>query len=121
MYTIKFTDDGLRDVKELPKNVRNALKEQLMKKLMINPQGCGEPLHGSLEGWNSFHYLEYRVVYRVFDDLLAIGIAGIGKHDKEAEVDIYRRLEDVAKNGKLAESVLVALRTFSTLPGEGPR
>jgi mRNA-degrading endonuclease RelE of RelBE toxin-antitoxin system len=119
MYTIKFTEDGLRDVKGLPRNVKNTLKEELTEKLMTNPQGYGEPLHHSLEGWYSFHYLEYRVVYKIFEDLLAVGIAGIGKHDKDAEIDIYRRLEGAAKAGKLAESVLVALQTFSR-PPSGP-
>jgi hypothetical protein len=59
------------------------------------------------------------VIYRVYDDLLAVGIAGVGKHDKNVEKDIYRRLEDAAKSGRLAESVLVALRDF-TSPQQGP-
>jgi mRNA-degrading endonuclease RelE of RelBE toxin-antitoxin system len=119
VYTIKFTDEGLRDVRELPKNVRNALKKELTLKLMTNPQAYGEPLNHCLEGWYSFHYLEYRVIYKIFEDLLAVGIAGVGKHDKDAEIDIYRRLEGAAKNGKLAESVLVALKTFS-IPTRNP-
>ena len=86
MYTIKFTDQGLQDVLDLPKNVKNSLKKELMSKLMTNPKANGEPLNHSLLGWYSFHYLEYRVIYKVFDDLLAVGIAGIGKHDKDAEM-----------------------------------
>jgi mRNA-degrading endonuclease RelE of RelBE toxin-antitoxin system len=103
----------MEDVKGLPKHVKNSLKKELMLKLMTNPKAHGEQLNHSLSDWYSFHYLEYRVVYKVFDDLLAVGIAGIGKHDKDAEIDIYRRLENAATKGKLAESVLVALRSFS--------
>jgi mRNA-degrading endonuclease RelE of RelBE toxin-antitoxin system len=114
VYTIKFTTDGLDDVKALPKGDKNALKTELIKKLSINPKQCGEPLLPPLGGWYSFHYLEYRVIYRVYDDLLAIAIAGVGKHNKDVEKDIYRRLEDAAKNGRLAESVLVALRDFTS-------
>ena len=119
VYTLKFTEDGLNDVKALPKGDKNALKAELLKNLSTNPKQCGEPLLPPLGGWYSFHYLEYRVIYRVYDDLLAVGIAGVGKHDKNAENDIYRRLEDAAKSGRLAESVLVALRDF-TGPHQGP-
>ena len=120
MYTIKFTDAGLQDVKDLPKNVKNALKKELVEKLAADPQGHGEALHHALEGWHSFHYLEYRVVYKIFEDLLAIGVAGIGKHDKDAEVDIYRRLEGAVKNGQLAHSMLLTLRTFA-VPARSPK
>ena len=116
MYIVKFTDHGLADVKSLPKNVRNALKKEFEKKLMIDPKGCSEPLHGVLAGWFSFHYLEYRVIYKIFDDLKAIGVVGVGKHDADASADIYRKLEVLAKTGKLAESVLSTFRGFSIAP-----
>jgi mRNA-degrading endonuclease RelE of RelBE toxin-antitoxin system len=113
MYVIKFTDDGLEDVRRLPKNVRNALKAEMRSKLAVNPTGCGEALQNVLNGWYSYHYRGYRVVYKVFEDLRAVGVVGIGKHDPSLAKDIYRRLEASARQGKLAESVLVALRGFS--------
>jgi mRNA-degrading endonuclease RelE of RelBE toxin-antitoxin system len=113
VYDIKFTDEGLADAKSLQKAVRNTLKKELTGKVAVDPRGCSEPLTGSLDGWFSFHYLEYRVVYKVYDDLLAIAVAGIGKHDKDAERDIYRKLEALAQTGKLAESVLASFRGFS--------
>ena len=116
MHDLKFTDEGLADVKALPKNVKNALKKELQQTVALDPKGCAEPLIASLEGWFSFHYLEYRVVYKVFDDLPAVGIVGVGKHDRDATLDIYRKLEALAKTGKLAESVLATLRGFSFAP-----
>jgi len=119
VYEIKFTREGLANAKSLPKNVRNSLKKELRSIVALDPKGCSEPLTGFLEGWFSFHYLEYRIVFKVFDDLLAIGIAGIGKHDKDAERDIYRKLEVLAKTGKLAESVLSTFRALTVLPPGG--
>jgi hypothetical protein len=73
-----------------------------------------------LAGWRSFHFGEYRVIYKVFDDLLAVAIAGVGKHDAEAALDVYRRLEAVAKTGKLAEAILLTLNGLSWPPRVKP-
>jgi mRNA-degrading endonuclease RelE of RelBE toxin-antitoxin system len=113
VYVIKFTDDGLADVKNLPKHVKNSIKKEFEKKVMVDPIGCAEPLGGVLEGWHSFHYLEYRVIYKVIEDIKAISVVGIGRHDKDAEKDVYRRLENLARTGKLAESVLLTFREIA--------
>ena len=98
MYRSKFTDDALRDVKSLPKNVRNALKKEFQKKIHVDPVGCSEPLTSDLEAFRSFHHGDYRVVYRVFEKLGAGHQSGI-----------YKRLEALAEKGKLAEAVLRSL------------
>jgi mRNA-degrading endonuclease RelE of RelBE toxin-antitoxin system len=112
-YVIKLTDDGLADVKSLPKNVRNALKKVMKNKVVSDPYGCLHELKEPLAGWGTFHFGEYRVIYKVFDDLRAVGIAGVGRHDVEAILDIYRRLEAVAKTGKLAERILITMKGVS--------
>lgn len=113
MYCSKFTDDALADIKKLPKNIRNALKKEFEKKIHVNPLGCSEPLAGILEHYRSFHYGDYRVVYRVFEDLRAVSVVGLGKKDKSHRTDLYRRLEDLAKKGRLAEAVLKTYRAIS--------
>ncbi len=90
--------------------MQNALKKALRNKVAPDPYGCSQELREPLAGWRSFHFGEYRVIYKVFDDLPAVGIAGVGKHDAKATRDIYRRLEAVAKTGKLAETVLTTLK-----------
>ena len=109
MFVLKFT--GLADVKALPKNVKNALKKELIKKVSKDPNGCSEKLSGPLNEFRSFHFGKHRVVYRVFEDLGAVAIVGIGAHS--ASADIYRRLEALVGTGRVAESLLVSLRGFS--------
>ncbi|MCI0407079.1 MAG: hypothetical protein L0191_00730, partial [Acidobacteria bacterium] len=78
-------------------------------------------LREPLRGWGSFHFGENRVIYKIFDDLLAVGIAGVGKHNPDASLDIYRRLEAVAKTGRLAETILVTMKGLSRLsPAKEP-
>ena len=113
MFVLKFTDFGLADVRTLPKNVKNSLKKELRNKVAQNPEACSEELHGPLKDYRSFHFRGYRVVYRIFHQLKAVAIVGIGTHSGDARADIYRRLEVLAGSGKVAESVLLSLRGFS--------
>lgn len=114
MYVLKFTQDGLADVKALPKNVKNSLKKELQRKIAVDPYGCSMELAELLKGWRSFHWRNYRIVFRVYDDLKAVAIAGIGLRSPQSGSDIYRRLETVAAEGKLAENILQLLRGFSS-------
>ena len=114
MYVSKFTAEALENIKNLPKNVKHALKKEFQKKIHVNPMNCSEPLTGVLDGFRSFHYGDYRVVYRVFEDIQTISVVAIGKKDKTHQTDLYRKLESLARTGKLAESVLKALRDSGT-------
>lgn len=113
-YKLQFTDDGLADVKSLPKSVRNSLAKELKNKLAKDPTHCSEPLRDPLAGWRSFHSGRYRIIFRIYEDLNVVAIAGIGKHSSHASQDIYRRLEALAQRGELAKSILAGLRGFSS-------
>lgn len=114
MFSIKFTDDALADVKILPKNVRNSLKRVLLKRVAVDPYGSSLELSEPLQGWRSFHWGKYRVVFKIFDEVATIAIAGVGERLPQSRSDVYRRLEGLAAQGRLAESVLRILRGFSS-------
>jgi mRNA-degrading endonuclease RelE of RelBE toxin-antitoxin system len=112
-YRIQFTNDGLRDAKALPRNVRRSLARELTNKLAKDPEGCSERLREPLRGWRSFHSGKYLVIFRLYKDLNIIAVAGIGKHSPQTTQDIYRKLELLAKSGRLAADILATLRSFS--------
>jgi len=112
-YLVRFTVEGLEDVKGLPRNARNRLKKEIPERIGQDPNGCSDPLRPPLEKYRSCHIGEYRVVFYVADDIRSVAIAGIGKHSKQASKDIYKRLETVVSQGKLAEKILAALRGFT--------
>lgn len=114
MYCSKFTDEALENVKQLPKSVKNSLKKEFQKKIHVNPTICSEALTGVLEGFRSFHFGEYRVVYRVFEGLRVVSVVGIGKKDTDHQTALYKRLEELARKGKLAEAVRETYRYIST-------
>lgn len=110
MYRSEFTDDALEDLRRLPKNVRNRLKQEFLKKIHRDPVGCSEPLSGLLENFRSFHFGDYRVVYRVFEELKAVAVVAIGEKDRSHRAEVYEHLESLAKTGKLAAAVLEMFR-----------
>ena len=113
-YKIQFTADGLNDAKHLPKGVRNSLAKELKNKLAKDPLSCSEELREPLAGWRSFHCGKYRVIFKLYKEMKLIAVAGIGEHSSQPTRDIYRKLELLAKRGRLAEDILAALRGFDT-------
>ncbi len=109
-YVIRFTDEGLQDVKALPKNVRNHLKKEILERMGKEPLGCSVELKAPLEKYRSCHIGDYRVVFHLADDIRSVAIAGVGKHSKEASKDVYKKLESLVSQGKLAEKILATLR-----------
>ena len=112
MYTSKFIDEALADVKKLPQNVRNALRDEFKNKIHVDPIGCSEPLEGLLADYRSFHYGNYRIIFRVFENIKAVSVVGIGKKDHNHHAEIYRQLEALAADGKLAQAVLDTYRAL---------
>jgi addiction module RelE/StbE family toxin len=114
LYTSKFTSDALEDISALPKNVRNALKREFEKTIHRDPIACSEPLTGPLADFRSFHFHNYRVIYRVYGNLKIVAVVGVGKKDKTHYAEIYKKLERLAKSGKLAEDFLRAIRLLES-------
>jgi mRNA-degrading endonuclease RelE of RelBE toxin-antitoxin system len=113
LYVAKFTPDAVEEVRALPKNIRNALKREFKKTLLVEPVGCSVTLQEPLAGFRSFHFGGYRVVFRVYEDLKLIAVVGVGRKSSLPHSDIYRRLEKLAETGKLADSVLTTIRRLS--------
>ena len=114
MFVLKFTGHAVADIKSvIPKNLKGPLKRALLDTVAKDPVGCSRALKGDLEGYQSLKWGEYRVVYKVFDDLRAIAVVGVGLRSPESTQNIYRKLETLAKTGELAQGVLFSLRGFT--------
>ena len=114
MYIAKFTRKAVEDIKGLPKNTRRALKKEFEEIILKDPAGCSDELTEPLAGFRSFHFRDYRIVYRIYEDLNAIAVVGVGKKTNDSGSDVYKRLEKLANSGKLADTVLRTLRLFSS-------
>ena len=114
MYVLKFTSSAVADLKNvIPKHLKGPLRKALLRKVAIDPSGCSHELHGNLDGYRSFAWQGYRIVYRVFDELKAIAVVGVGLRSPQSLENIYRKLETLSRTGELAQSVLFSLRGFT--------
>jgi mRNA-degrading endonuclease RelE of RelBE toxin-antitoxin system len=72
LYVLKFTSEAVADIKSIvPKHLRGPMQKELVEKVATDPIGCSKELQRELSGYRSFTSQKYRVVYRVFDELLA--------------------------------------------------
>jgi mRNA-degrading endonuclease RelE of RelBE toxin-antitoxin system len=114
-YSLKFHETGRSDYKALPRNVKNQLKKQIPELLGKDPIACSVLLRPPLQMFRSCHIGNYRVIFYLAEDILAIAIVGIGKHSDDAKKDIYRKLEHLVTKGQLAQKVLDVLKGLGHL------
>jgi mRNA-degrading endonuclease RelE of RelBE toxin-antitoxin system len=114
VYVLKFTSDAVADIKTIiPKHLKGPLKEELLKKVAMDPLGCSHELRNDLAGYRSFAWQDYRIVYKVFGDLRAVAVVGVGLRSPQSTENVYRKLEMLAQTGKLAQGVLFSLKGFT--------
>jgi mRNA-degrading endonuclease RelE of RelBE toxin-antitoxin system len=115
LFVLKFTSSAVADIKAvIPKHLKGPLRKELVRRVAPDPVSCSHGLHGQLEGYRSFTWQEYRVVYKVFDDLLVVAVVGVGLRSPQSAENVYRKLEVLAKTGQLAQGMLFSLRGFTT-------
>ena len=83
MYKISYLPEVVK--KQIPKlslTVGNRIKKAIEKKLAIDPIAFGKPLKYSLKGLRRLRVDDYRIVYKVAENEMAITIVKIA-HRKE--------------------------------------
>ena len=85
MYEIQITPEGLRHLNRLPDKVRVAALETILGPIADNPQRLGKLLVGELEGLSSARRGDYRIIYEIDEDQLAVVI-----HRVQHRRDAYR-------------------------------
>jgi len=113
LYEAKLTDDAIANIRGLKKGLRNSLRKAIEQRVLRDPTGCSEELSEPLAGFRSFHFGDYRLVYRVYADLQTIAVVGVGLRSGDPASDIYKRLERLAYSGRLADRFLARIRLFS--------
>ena len=109
MYQVRFSAEAHADVRGLPKHIRNSLRKELLK-LAADPVGLSLELREPLQGFRSYHWRNYRVVFVLSDELKSIAVAAVGQRLAGTNADVYRKLEQLARKGKLAGQILSVLR-----------
>ncbi len=102
MFAVCFTDGAVRDVKALPKAARNSLRKAIMQTLATDPARHSIELKPPLEQFRSFHWRQYRVVFKLYPGRRMVAVVGLGERAAQSGSNVYRRLEALARQGRLA-------------------
>ncbi len=82
-YTVEYLHQVAReDIPNLPKKVRDLVKNAIEKKLMVDPISFAKPLRYSLKSHRRLCVSEYRIVYRIDAQSRKVIIVAI-KHRKD--------------------------------------
>ena len=84
-YEVAWTAASLRAVTGLPEKAAAAAVEFIYGSLSQSPQRVGKPLQLGLKGLHSARRGDYRVIYRIDDDLRIVTVMAI-----EHRSDAYR-------------------------------
>ena len=85
MYEVKITPSGLRHLDRLPNKIRDAALATIFGPMAENPQRVGKPLMDELEGLRSARRGDYRIVYEILEDEMAVVI-----HRVQHRQHVYR-------------------------------
>lgn len=111
-FELRYTADAATDIQRLDGSVRKQLRKVLEKKLAVDPEGYGLPLRGPLTNYWKHQFGSHRVIYRIYPDRRMVVMCAVGARKQGDIQDVYRQLEAVAKTGRLAEQIALALKNF---------
>jgi mRNA-degrading endonuclease RelE of RelBE toxin-antitoxin system len=111
-FELRYTADAATDIQRLDGSVRKQLRKVLEKKLAVDPEAYGLPLRGPLANYWKHQFGNHRVIYRIYPDRRMVVLCAVGVRRQGDIQDVYRQLEAVAKTGRLAEQLALALKNF---------
>lgn len=92
LYNLFYHPDIKKeDLPGIPKNIQKRIRNAIEKRLVIHPGKYGEPLKRGLYGYRKLRVGDYRIIYKV--DKENIAILKIG-HRKEVYRKVHLRIVD---------------------------
>lgn len=85
-YEVRVSSPARRDLNKLPESVAAAVIDFMFGPLAENRQRVGKPLTNELAGRYSARRGQYRIIYRIDDDLVVVEVIRVA-HRRDA----YRR------------------------------
>lgn len=118
-YRVEFADETKKELRDLGHAAAVEILSAVDKKLTVDPEGYGDPLHKDLRGYFKLPVGQWRVVYHVDDDLVLVLVLAVGKRAEGDRENIYSQVtgEDLAaRRQRLAKK----LEVDSDVPAPAP-
>ena len=71
-YALFYHPNIAKDIVRLPKNIKERIQRAIEDRLTTEPFHFGDPLRRSLQGYRKLRIGDYRVIYKVDKDKVAI-------------------------------------------------
>lgn len=78
-HTVRVAGPALRALAKLPPRVVEPLVAFIFGSLAEAPKTRGKPLRGELEGYWGARRGDYRIIYRIDDDVLVVYVVDVGQ------------------------------------------
>ncbi len=111
-FEIKFTFDAAKDVKRLDGSIKQKLKNTLVKKLAVDPEGYGTPLRAELVNFYKHEFAADRIIYRIYPPKQFVVICAVGPRKSGDVQDVYKQLGKLVSSGRLAAQIQAVLRSI---------
>ena len=82
------------DFKSISHPDQKIILKDIRKKLTLNPMGYGKPLLGALKGYWRLRAGDYRVIYKIKEDIIEVSVIKVGiRRDEEVYIKMLSRLK----------------------------
>ena len=73
VYSFEYLEEVVKnDISQIPQNIRNIIKRAIEERLGVDPFSFGKPLRYSLKGHRRLRISNYRVVYKIENQMVVI-------------------------------------------------
>lgn len=84
-YTVIYGNSlPFKEIKKIPSNILQTIRNQIEEKLTHSPEIFGKPLRNSLYGYRRLRIGKYRIIYRITPSAI-VEVMFIGKKPKVYE------------------------------------
>ncbi len=82
------------DFKSISHPQQSIILKDIHKKLSLDPKGYGKPLLGSLKGYWRIRVGDYRIIYRILEDVITVFVVKVGiRRDEEVYIKMLNRIK----------------------------
>jgi len=83
-YKVSYHHEIPQDIARIPKNIKEHIRRSIEERLLKDPYHFGAPLRKSLQGFRKLRVGDYRIIYKVKNDVITVLKIGPRKNVYEA-------------------------------------
>ncbi|HKP76228.1 MAG TPA: type II toxin-antitoxin system RelE/ParE family toxin [Longimicrobiaceae bacterium] len=91
-FRVEFSSETSKELRKLGHAAAAEILAAIDKKLTVDPEAYGQPLRQDLKGYYKLAVGQWRVIYRVVNELVRVLILAVGKRAEGDHENIYDQI-----------------------------